>query len=230
MKNAVDTVIATIQVGVPVARIELLDEAQMGAIARYASLPYAAAPTLFFEFHGPSEAAVREQAETTGALAAEAGGAAFEWVTTAEARERLWKARHDAYYSSLALRPGSKGWATDVCVPISALADAIVAAQADAAASPLRYTMVAHAGDGNFHMLYLLDPSSEAELAEAERLSGLIVERALAAGGTCTGEHGVGLGKRSYLALEHGDGVSVMRAIKQALDPHDLMNPGKVLL
>jgi D-lactate dehydrogenase (cytochrome) len=228
--DAVQTVIATIQLGVPVARIELLDEVQMDAINRHAKLAYPALPTLFFEFHGHSEREVGEHAETVQSLAAERGGSGFTWVTRPEDRARLWRARHDAYFASLALRPGARAWSTDACVPISRLADCIVESKRDLDDSPLTGTLVGHVGDGNFHMLYLVDPDSPEEMAEAARLNERLVKRALDMGGTCSGEHGVGIGKMRYLAREHGDdALDVMRALKKALDPKGLLNPGKIL-
>ena len=226
---AVRTVIATIQLGVPVARIELLDEVQMDAINRYAKLTYEPLPTLFFEFHGHNERDVQEQAETVQALAAENAGSDFSWVTRPEDRTRLWRARHDAYFATLALRPGAKAWSTDACVPISRLADCIVASKRDLDESTLTGTLVGHVGDGNFHMLYLVNPDAPEEMAEAQRLNERLVTRAIEMGGTCSGEHGVGIGKMKYLPKEHGAGVDTMRAIKQALDPKGLMNPGKIL-
>ena len=226
---AVQTVIATIQLGVPVARIELLDEIQMDAINRYAKLAYQALPTLFFEFHGHSDQEVGEHAQTVQALAGERGGSDFSWVTRPEDRARLWRARHDAYFASLALRPGAKAWSTDACVPISRLAECLVESKHDLDASPLTGTLVGHVGDGNFHMLYLVDPDSPEEMAEATRLNERLVKRAQDLGGTCSGEHGVGIGKMRYLAREHGtDALDAMRAIKKALDPQGLMNPGKM--
>jgi D-lactate dehydrogenase (cytochrome) len=225
----VDTVITTIQFGIPVARIELLDEVQMDAVNRYAKLDYAAAPTLFFEFHAVSERAVVEQAEMVKEIAAERGGGEFRWAIREEDRARLWRARHDAYYAALALRPGAKGWTTDVCVPISALARCISETQADNRQSSIPIALVGHAGDGNFHLVYVIDPENESELAEVHRLNARMVQRALALGGTCTGEHGVGLGKLEYLAAEHGPALDVMRTIKRTLDPENLMNPGKLI-
>lgn len=226
--GAVNTVIATIQLGVPVARMELLDALGMQAVNQYSKLDYRVAPTLFFEFHGPSEPNVREQAETVGQLAAEHGGTGFQWATSPEDRARLWQARHHAYFASLALKPGAKGWTTDVCVPISRLAECVRETEADNAQSHLLAPLVGHAGDGNFHLIYLIDPENPADLAEAKRLNSRLIERALRLGGTCTGEHGVGLGKIAAVAAEHGAGIDVMRQIKHALDPDDLMNPGKI--
>ena len=229
MAGAVNTVIATIQLGIRVARIELLDETQIEAVNRHSKTDYPVAPTLFFEFHGDSDRHVAEQAEAVEALAAERGGRGFAWAARLEDRTRLWKARHDAYFAALALRPGSRAWTTDVCVPISRLADCITETQQDNAEAPFPICLVAHAGDGNFHLLYVLDPDSAGELDAAKRLNDRLVARALAMGGTCTGEHGIGYGKIAALEAEHGDGVEVMRAIKRALDPDDRMNPGKVV-
>ncbi len=229
IKGAVDAVIATIQLGVPVARIELLDEVQMDAVNRYSKTSYAVAPTLLFEFHGDTVRNVSEQAATVEALAAERGGRGFEWATELEDRERLWQARHNVHFAALALRPGCRSWATDVCVPISRLADCVLQTKEDHANLPFPVCLVGHAGDGNFHVIYLLDPASQEELAEARRLNERMVTRALAMGGTCTGEHGVGYGKMKFLEAEHGEGVEVMRSIKRALDPENRMNPGKIV-
>jgi D-lactate dehydrogenase (cytochrome) len=230
MEGAVATVIATIQLGIPVARIELLDEVQMDAIIRHSKLSYQPAPTLFFEFHGDSDRHVAEQAETVQAVAAERGGRHFEWSTRLEDRERLWQARHNAHYAALALRAGCRSWATDVCVPISRLADCILETKADHVDVPFPICLVGHAGDGNFHLMYLLDPASEEELAKARWLNDRLVARALAMDGTCSGEHGVGYGKMKYLEAEHGSGsLDAMRAIKLALDPDNRMNPGKLV-
>ncbi len=228
IEGAVDTVILTIQNGVPVARIELLDECQMAAINKYSKLDHKVAPTLFFEFHG-SPAGVAEQAETVNAIAREHGGDDFRWATTSEERSKLWQARHDAYYAALALRPGSKGWATDVCVPISRLAECISETKKDLAQSPLPYALVGHVGDGNFHLVFMIDPDRPEEVAEASRLNDRMVARALAMEGTSTGEHGVGYGKMDFLIAEHGEAVSVMRTIKKALDPDGILNPGKIV-
>ena len=225
---AVDTVILTIQSGIPVARIELLDEVQLDAVNRYSGLDYPVQPTLFFEFHG-SEAGVREQVEAVGAIAGELGGGGFDWATRQEDRSRLWQARHDAYYATLAMRPGSKGWATDVCVPISRLAECIVETRRDVDESGLYVTIVGHVGDGNFHLCFALDPDDPDQMRRAEAVNERMVVRALEMGGTCTGEHGIGYGKLELLEREHGEGVSVMRAVKDALDPLGILNPGKIV-
>jgi D-lactate dehydrogenase (cytochrome) len=229
MRGAVETVIATIQLGVRVARIELIDEAQIDAINRHAKTTYPVAPTLFFEFHGDHDRHVREQAEAVEGLSLERGGHAFAWASRLEDRERLWHARHDALYAATALRPGARAWTTDVCVPISRLADCVLETQADNAGAPFPICLVGHAGDGNFHLLYVLDPESETELHHAHELNERLVRRALAMGGTCSGEHGIGYGKMPYLEAEYGAGVDVMRAIKRALDPENRMNPGKIV-
>ena len=228
IEDAVNTVILTIQNGVPVARIELLDEAQMAATNKYSKLNHKVAPTLFFEFHGTT-AGVAEQAETVKSIAADYGGNDFRWATTPEERSKLWQARHDAYYAALALRPGSKGWATDVCVPISRLAECISETQRDLADSPIPSALVGHVGDGNFHLVFMIDPQRPDEIAEAGRLNERMVARALAMEGTSTGEHGVGYGKMDFLVSEHGEALSVMRSIKKALDPDNILNPGKIV-
>ena len=229
IQGAVETVIATIQLGVPIARIELLDEAQIDAVNRYSKTTYPVAPTLFFEFHSDSERHVADQVEAVQALASERGGRGFEWATRLEDRERLWQARHDAFYAAVALRPGARAWTTDVCVPISRLAECVVDTRKDHAGAPFPICLVGHAGDGNFHLMYVLDPSSTAEIEEAGRLNERMVLRALAMGGTCSGEHGVGTGKMKYLQAEHGPALDVMRTIKRALDPDNRMNPGKMI-
>jgi D-lactate dehydrogenase (cytochrome) len=226
--DAVDTVILTIQNGVPVARIELLDEAQIDAINKYSKLDHKVAPTLFFEFHG-TEAGVAEQTDIVKAIAAEHGGDDFRWATTPEARSKLWQARHDAYYAALALRPGSKGWPTDVCVPISRLAECIAETKDDLAQSTIPSALAGHVGDGNFHLIFMIDPEKPEEIAEASRLNDRMVARALAMEGTCTGEHGIGYGKMDFMVAEHGPALDVMRSIKQALDPNGIMNPGKIV-
>ncbi len=225
--DAVNTVIRVIQTGIPVARIELLDEVQIDAINRYSKLDYAVKPTLFFEFHG-TERGVQEQSEMAGAIGAEYGMSAFQWTQKAEERNRLWQARHDAYYAGLALRPGARGWPTDACVPISRLADCILETKEDVRQSGLLAPLVGHVGDGNFHLSLIIDPADPAELRTAEALVERLALRAIAMGGTCTGEHGVGSGKIPFLQAEHGDAVAVMRMLKQALDPENRMNPGKI--
>jgi len=229
IQGAVETVIATIQLGVPVARIELLDETQMGAVNRYSRTDYPVAPTLFFEFHGDNERNVGDQAATVQALAAERGGLGFHWATRPEERQKLWQARHDALYAALALRPNARAWTTDVCVPISRLAECVTATRRDNDGASFPICLVGHAGDGNFHLLYVLDPANPDEIGEAGRLNERLVLRALEMGGTCSGEHGVGLGKMKYLAAEHGAALDVMRAVKRALDPDNRMNPGKMI-
>jgi len=225
---AVNTTIAIIHSGVPVARIELHDDRQMVAINKYSKLDYPEAPTLFFEFHG-TEAGVVEQVETVEAIAGDFGGSDFQWATKAEDRARLWQARHDAYYAAIALRPGSKGYATDVCVPISRLAECIEETRKDIKDSGLLAPIVGHVGDGNFHLVMVLDPDDPDEMARAKALNERLVMRGLAMDGTCTGEHGVGYGKIDFLLAEHGEAVSVMRTIKTALDPLGIMNPGKIV-
>ena len=228
IEDAVNTVILTIQNGIPVARIELLDESQIAAINKYSKLDYKIAPTLFFEFHG-TVAGVAEQAEGVEAIAGEHGGVDFRWATTTEERSKLWQARHDAYYAALALRPGSKGWATDVCVPISRLAECISETKRDLAGSLVPYALVGHVGDGNFHLVFMIDPNRPEEIAEASRLNDRMVARALAMEGTSTGEHGIGYGKMEHLVSELGEAVTVMRTIKRALDPSNILNPGKIV-
>ncbi len=225
---AVNATITTIQAGVPVARIELLDDKQMEAINKFSKLDYPVSPTLFFEFHG-TEAGVVEQVETVEAITGDFGGSDFQWATKAEDRARLWQARHDAYYAAIALRPGSKGYATDVCVPISRLAQCIEETRKDIEESGLLAPIVGHVGDGNFHLVMVLDPDDADEMARAKDLNERLVMRGLAMDGTCTGEHGVGYGKIDFLVAEHGEAVSVMRTLKTALDPLGIMNPGKIV-
>lgn len=227
--SAVDTVIRTIQLGIPVARIELLDALTISAINRYSKTSLRVAPTLFFELHG-SPGGVAEQTEALSAIAAEHGGTDFVWADRPEDRSRLWQARHDAYYACLGLRPGARSITTDVCVPISRLAECIAATCADLERTGLVAPLLGHVGDGNFHMLILIDPDDPEQLATARDFAQRLAERAIAMDGTCTGEHGIGRGKRKYMALEHGAGaLAVMRAIKMALDPDNIMNPGKIL-
>ena len=227
LQEAVDTAITVIQSAIPVARIELLDDVMMRGINAYAKLGYREAPTLFFEFHG-SDAAVAEQAEAAQAIAADHDGRGFEWARAPEERSRLWHARDNTLYAGLGLRPGSRALITDVCVPISHLADCLTATRRDADESGFIAPIVGHVGDGNFHMLILVDPSRPDEIARAKALHGRMVARAIAMNGTSTGEHGIGLGKIGYLAEELGEAVDVMRSIKTALDPLSLMNPGKI--
>jgi len=229
LADAVNSVIMVIQSGIPVARIELLDEVQMRACIAYSKLEgYAARPTLFFEFHG-TDASAAEQAEMVKAISDDFGGSAFQWTARAEDRTKLWQARHDAYYAGIALRPGKKGIATDACVPISKLADCIVETRADIDRSGLIAPIVGHVGDGNFHLVIVVDPDDADEMHRAHELNERLIHRTLAYGGTCTGEHGIGQGKMQFLTAEHGEAVSVMRAVKQALDPLNIMNPGKIL-
>ncbi len=228
IEAAVRTTIEIIQMGVPIARCELLDDNTVRMVNAQTKLGLREEAMLLMEFHG-SAASVEEQAQTVQAIAADNGGQAFEWATTPEARTRLWTARHNAYFAGIQSRPGCRAITTDACVPISQLANAILASVDEANASGLPYFLVGHVGDGNFHMGYLIDPNSATERQSAETLNHQLVERALALGGTCTGEHGVGLHKMGFLRAEAGDGaVAMMRAIKQALDPHNIMNPGKI--
>jgi D-lactate dehydrogenase (cytochrome) len=228
MSGAVQTVITTIQLGIPVTRIELLDEVQVDAVNRYSKTAYPLKPTLFFEFHGTSKETVEENARAVEEIASEHGAEGFQWALTTEDRARLWQARHNAFYAAVALRPGGKPWTSDVCVPISRLAECILATQKDLEGTGLVAPLVGHVGDGNFHLIFVIDPDDAAELAAVKRINGRLVERALAMGGTCSGEHGVGIGKMDYLRAEHGDALDVMKAIKQTLDPDNRMNPGKM--
>jgi D-lactate dehydrogenase (cytochrome) len=226
--DAVNTVIATLQTAIPVARIELLDEASVDAVNRHAGLDHPLAPALFLEFHGtPSE--VAEQTDNVRAIATEHGVLAFKTGMAEGERAALWRARHEHFYASLALRPGSRAITTDVCVPISRLAECILETKQDLADLSVTATTVGHVGDGNFHLMLLVDPDDDAEMKAAEELNERLVDRALAMGGTCTGEHGIGLRKIGSLRKEMGEGVDVMRSIKQALDPHNILNPGKVM-
>ncbi|PSJ64918.1 FAD-binding oxidoreductase [Kumtagia ephedrae] len=224
---ACQAVIATIQMGIPVARIELVNALQMRALKTYSKLDYPESPCLFLEFHG-SDSGVAEQSELFGEIAAEYGGGPFQWTKVAEERARLWKARHDAYWASMTLRPGAKGLSTDVCVPISRLAECIAETEADIAEMSLIAPIVGHVGDGNFHVLVLMDPDSRAEIESTERFVERLNMRAIAMDGTCTGEHGIGQGKMGFIEHELGHGVDVMRAVKAALDPLGILNPGKI--
>ena len=228
IESAANAVILTIQSGIPVARIEILDDVQMDAINRYSKTDCPVQPTLFLEFHG-SQASVAEQAEAVQAIAAEFGGGDFRWSTKTEERNHLWQARHDAAYAAMALKPGYKGFPTDVCVPISRFAECLTETKRDVDDSFLTVPIVGHAGDGNFHLVILVDPENGDEIAEAKRLNERLVMRALAMDGTCTGEHGIGFGKLDFLVAEHGEAVSLMRDLKRTIDPANIMNPGKVV-
>ncbi len=225
---AVRTVIQTIQLGVPIARCELLDALTIKAVNAHSKLGLREAPMLFCEFHG-TPASVKEQAETVQTIAKEQGGMDFEWATKQEDRTRLWQARHDAYPACLRLKPGGRAMSTDVCVPISRLAECIAETNKDLQGTTIPIALFGHVGDGNFHLAIMVDPNNPADIAEAERVNHNVVSRALAMGGTCTGEHGIGFGKLDFLDAEHGEAVSVMHAIKQSLDPHGLFNRGKVI-
>jgi D-lactate dehydrogenase (cytochrome) len=230
VSDAVQCVVRVAQHAVPVARIELADELQIEAINRHEQTSFVVAPTLFLEFHGISEDDVAGQARETAAIAAEHGAAGFAWASDETERRKLWHARHRAYDAARALIPGRAGLTTDVCVPISALADCIAAAQADIARQRLTAPIVGHVGDGNFHVCVLVDPTDAEDIARAEEFHTRLVQRALEHGGTSTGEHGIGYGKSRFLQAEHGSaGVQMMRAIKDALDPNGIFNPGKIV-
>jgi len=226
--GAVAAVIEAIQMGVPVARIELVDAATAVAVNAYAGMDFPAQPHLLLEFHG-SEAAVAEQAETVAGIVADHGGQDFQWSLLPEDRNRLWKMRHDAYRAILASRPGARAIVTDACVPISRLAEAIAETQADIATTPITAPILGHVGDGNFHAILLVDTDNAEEVSAAKALSTRLAERALRLGGTVTGEHGVGMGKLDFMQAEHGEGWQVMSQIKRALDPDNILNPGKVV-
>ena len=228
IEAAVRTTIQIIQMGIPIARVELIDANSVRMVNAHSKLTLREEPQLLMEFHG-SPASVKEQAETVQEIATEFGGNAFEWATTPEERTRLWTARHNAYFAAIQSRPGCRAISTDTCVPISRLADCLLDSVAEAEASGLPYFLVGHVGDGNFHFGYLIDPDNPAERATAEQLNHALVARALRLEGTCSGEHGVGLHKIDFLLTEAGSGaVGMMRTIKQALDPHNIMNPGKI--
>jgi D-lactate dehydrogenase (cytochrome) len=229
MEGATATVISTIQLGIPVARIEIIDEQQLEIVNRYSKTDYPIAPTLFFEFHGISASAVNEHAAAVQEIARENGATTFAWASTPEERATLWQARHNVLYATIATRPGAKPWTSDVCVPISRLSDCILETQADLRAAHIVAPLVGHAGDGNFHLIFMVDPENAAELEAVKAANQRLVERALRCGGTCTGEHGVGFGKLKYLRDEHGESLDTMRAIKRALDPLNIMNPGKLI-
>lgn len=229
VEAACNATIATIQSGIPVARIELLDALQVRACNAYSKLSLKETPTLFLEFHG-SASSVAEQSERFGEIATDSGGGPFDWATRAEDRTRLWQARHDAYWAVMGLRAGAHAFATDVCVPISRLAECVMAAQADIQALNLVAPIVGHVGDGNFHVSVLMDMSDAEEVGRARQFHERLVERALAMDGTCTGEHGIGEGKMKYLEAEHGPvGVEIMRRLKRSFDPDNIMNPGKIV-
>jgi D-lactate dehydrogenase (cytochrome) len=227
LRGAIGTAIAVIQSAVPVARIELLDDVMIRGINLYSGLSYPETPTLFLEFHG-SPAAVAEQAELVQAIAAEHGAAALRWAREPEARAKLWGARDNTLYAGRGLRPGSEAIITDVCVPISALAQCLEETRRDLDENGIFAPLVGHVGDGNFHLLILVDPANPGEIERARAFHARLVERALSVDGTCTGEHGIGTGKIAYLEAELGDAVSVMRGIKQSIDPLGIMNPGKI--
>jgi D-lactate dehydrogenase (cytochrome) len=228
MVAAANTVIQTIQLGVPIARADFVDPLCVRAINQHSKTTFEEMPTVFFEFHGTT-AGVKEQAELVESLAQENGGLEFQWATKPEERSKLWQARHDAYFACLQLQPGCRIISTDVCVPISRLAECLEATEQDIAASKRLVPVLGHIGDGNFHLCLIIDPNDEADIAAAEAMNHRLVERAIAMEGTCTGEHGIGFGKMEFLEAEHGEGVDVMRMVKRSLDPHNLMNPGKVV-
>ncbi len=229
LEDAVNSVIMTIQAGIPVARIELLDSLMMQWIVDYSDLEgYEARPTLFYEFHG-TEAGVAEQAQMVRDIADEFGGSAFRWTANQEERNQLWQARHDVYYACVARHPGKYGLSTDVCVPISRLAECVLATVQDTRAAGFESPIVGHVGDGNFHSIFLIDPEDPDELKRVKECNERLVRRAIALGGTCTGEHGIGMGKMDYLEAEHGEAVELMRTLKRAFDPDNIMNPGKMV-
>jgi D-lactate dehydrogenase (cytochrome) len=228
VRSACETTIETIQSGLPIARIELIDALSVRAVNTYAKLGLPEQPLLLFEFHG-TEASVAEQAERFGEIAAGHGGGAFAWATKPEERSKLWQARHDFYWGSMTLRPGARPFATDACVPISRLAECVEETLGDIAANGLVAPIVGHVGDGNFHVSPLIDMSVPAEIAAAEGFASRLAHRAIAMGGTCTGEHGIGQNKIAYMEDEHGPvAVDLMRRVKAAFDPRNMFNPGKV--
>ncbi|GAB4816492.1 hypothetical protein N2152v2_003538 [Parachlorella kessleri] len=228
MQGAVEAVTLIMQCGIPVARIELLDKVAIDAVNRYSSTDFTPAPTLFFEFHGSAEG-VREAAAAAGAVVGDMGGSGFQWAEAQEDRKRLWAARHTAYYAACQLRPGCRGFVTDSCVPLARLTEAVLASQAACQRHGILAPMVGHVGDANFHMMQIIDPGSPDEMARVKECSEELVHIAQSMGGTCTGEHGVGYGKLHHLLAEHGEpALRVMHAIKQAIDPLGIMNPGKM--
>ena len=229
VRSAAEATIQTIQLGIPVARIELVDRDYIAAINAYSKTDYPERDTLFLEFHG-SEASVAEQVQMFEEIAQDFGGGNFQWATEESERRQLWRARHDAYYAGLAVYPGYRGYVTDVCVPISRLAECIDETRADIAEAGVFAPVIGHVGDGNFHATIFIDPDDPAQLDKARELDRRMVERAQGMGGTCTGEHGIGLGKLKHMRREHGDGaVETMQTLKAALDPHNILNPGKVI-
>jgi D-lactate dehydrogenase (cytochrome) len=228
VRGAVETVIDALQMGVTPARCELLDAVCIDAVNRYSGLSQTVAPSLFLEFHGDARG-VEAQAAAVAEIAADRGGGEFRWSSGQEERERLWQARHDAAYALMALRPGGRAMSTDVCVPISRLAECIEATRAEVESTPFPASILGHVGDGNYHVVFIVDPERRDEIEAIESAHARMIERALSMDGTCTGEHGVGCGKVAFMRAEHGEGVEVMRAIKSSLDPLGLMNPGKVL-
>ncbi|MEJ7925608.1 FAD-linked oxidase C-terminal domain-containing protein [Sphingobium sp. AN641] len=230
LAGAVATVTELVQLGVPVARVEFLDDVQVRACNAWSHLDLPEKPHLFLEFHG-SPTATAEQADMAAMLARGNGGSDFQWTSSTEERNRLWKARHNAYFAAVALKPGAGVWTSDVCVPVSHLSDAVLAVRQDIDANGLTAPIVGHVGDGNFHVLFAIDPDDAGERERAEQVYERMIDRAISVGGSCTGEHGIGLMKRHHLVHEHGEGaVATMRAIKQVLDPRNLMNPGKIFL
>ncbi len=229
MEGAAKTVIQAIQLGIPVARIEIIDEVQLRVVNAYSKTNYPLAPTLFFEFHGISDVSVDDQIRAVEEIAREHGAKEFRWAASLEDRNTLWQARHNAYYAAVASRPGARAWTTDICVPISHLAECILETQEDLKASKIEAPLVGHAGDGNFHLIIMLNPDDKTEFDTVTGISERLVKRALKFGGTCSGEHGVGFGKLKYLDAEHGAALDVMRSIKRAMDPNNLMNPGKLI-
>lgn len=229
VRSAAEATITTIQMGIPMARIEIVDREYIKAINAYSKTEYPELDTLFLEFHG-TRAGVAEQVQLFDEISRDYGASGFQWAEKEEDRARLWRARHDAYYAGLAARPGYRGYVTDVCVPISRLADCIVETQADIAASGLYAPVLGHVGDGNFHATMFIDPDDEGMFERALEVDKRMVQRAIDMGGTCTGEHGIGMGKLKHMRNEHGDGaIEAMQAIKAALDPQNIMNPGKVV-
>ncbi|HEY9459831.1 MAG TPA: FAD-linked oxidase C-terminal domain-containing protein, partial [Paralcaligenes sp.] len=229
LDSAVQSVIEIIQMGVPVARVEFMDTAAVKATNAYSKLTLKESPLLLFEFHG-SPASVKEQSATVQDITHGNGGTDFQWAEHPEDRSRLWAARHDAYFAGLHMRPGSRSSTTDVCVPISQLARCVGETVKDLDQASFPYTIVGHVGDGNFHVMMLLDPANPAEWQESERLNQRLVDRAIAMDGTCTGEHGIGLHKMEFMLAEHGaDALDLMRSLKNAFDPNNVLNPGKMI-